>query len=422
MNKTILKLLSAFALSLVLVTCSSSDLDIDDPNSASETSATVAFLATGIEAGARLDHAIYLRAVAVMGRDAYYFEPSDPRYTGELIRGPIDANGFLLTRPWAARYRVVRNCLTMIDRANELTSGADGNSAAGFARTYMAYQLILNLNYTDTNGILVDIDNGTIVSKGEALSAIASMLDTGYNELQNGGSSFPFRLSPGLSGFDTPATFAQFNRALKARVSAYQSNWQGVLDALGGSFIDASGDMNTGVYHVYSTGSGDQLNPIFENPSADFVKLMGHPSFETDAEAGDARFSNNVFKRATVTTFDGLSSDLGVIKASGSTAPFPIIRNEELVLLRAEANIQLNNLGSAEADLNAVRSNAGLGPVSLSSTDQAINQLLHERRYSLWLEGHRWADMRRYNRLDQLPIDRDGDTVVDKMPIPTDEI
>ena len=52
-----------------------------------------------------------------------------------------------------------------------------------------------------------------------------------------------------------------------------------------------------------------------------------------------------------------------------------------------------------------------------------IDALLYERRYSLLYEwGHRWIDMRRYGRLNQLAIDRPGDLVYTTFPIPTDEV
>ena len=64
-----------------------------------------------------------------------------------------------------------------------------------------------------------------------------------------------------------------------------------------------------------------------------------------------------------------------------------------------------------------------LPTASFNTQAAAINALLYERRYSLLFEwGHRWIDMRRYNRLNQLPIDRPGDVVYSTFPIPTDEI
>ncbi|NIR50799.1 RagB/SusD family nutrient uptake outer membrane protein [candidate division KSB1 bacterium] len=95
-------------------------------------------------------------------------------------------------------------------------------------------------------------------------------------------------------------------------------------------------------------------------------------------------------------------------------------------MLRAEANVGLGNFGAAEADMNIVRQAAGLDPYPAGSTDasNALDRVLFEKRYSLFGEGHRWFDMRRYGRLDQLPIDRParGDRVIPQMPRPETEV
>ena len=88
-------------------------------------------------------------------------------------------------------------------------------------------------------------------------------------------------------------------------------------------------------------------------------------------------------------------------------APIPIIKNEELILLRAEANIGTGALDAAIADLNLVRqSSGGLPPTTLTTSSphaDFVAELLYNRRYSLFFEyGHRWVDMRRYGRLAQL--------------------
>jgi hypothetical protein len=94
-------------------------------------------------------------------------------------------------------------------------------------------------------------------------------------------------------------------------------------------------------------------------------------------------------------------------------------------LLRAEANIGLNQFATAEADLNIVRTAAGLAayPAGSTSAANALDRLLYEKRYSLFCEGHRWVDLRRYNRLSQVPIDRPGrDVIINKMPRPETEV
>jgi hypothetical protein len=101
-----------------------------------------------------------------------------------------------------------------------------------------------------------------------------------------------------------------------------------------------------------------------------------------------------------------------------NTDPVAMIRNEELILLYAEANMT-DNPGEAEMAINVVRDAAGLGPVVPGSVDE--DRLLYERRYSLFAEGHRWIDLRRFDRLDELVIDRAGDNRVTQFPIPQNE-
>ncbi|MGH2567978.1 MAG: RagB/SusD family nutrient uptake outer membrane protein, partial [Bacteroidota bacterium] len=419
-----LTVILSVSIAIFLLGC---ELEFPNLNAPVVENVPVQSLVTGTEAGMRVDFAIYLRVVASIGREVYYFEPADPRYTGEVLRGTIDPGGFLLNRPWGARYRVAANCNILLDKAASL-SGAERAGIEGFAKTLMAYQLLLNLNYMDDNGIQLDFsgNKGTpFASKAASFARIEQLLDEANTSLAGAGSSFSFALSSGFAGsggevFNTPAGFAKLNRALRARVAMYQGKFNEALTALQGSFLSTTAPMDLGVYHVYGTGLGDQLNEIFEAPTAPFVKLMAHPSFETDAELGDDRFASKVAVRASATTFDNLTSRLAVTTTSSSTDRLPIIRNEELLLLRAEANIGLGNLGTAQNDINTVRAAAGLGLAVLTPSN-ALDRLLYEKRYSLFMEGHRWVDMRRYNRLGQLPIDRSGDVVSSRLAKPETE-
>lgn len=415
-NKMRSKLL-LFILSATFVLAGCETLDFSNPNAPIVDDVTVQSLVSGVEAGMRLDWAIYLRVTGINGREVYYFEPADPRYTGEILFGTPDPGGFLTTRPWTARYRVIANCRFLLNK--NAGAGVDG-----FAKTIMAYQLLLNLNYMYDNGIKIDYSGNltaAVASRAQGYAEINRLLEEANTNLAAAGGAFPFRLTSGFAGFDTPANFAKFNRALKARVAVYEGKHQDALTALGASFLNASGALTDGVYHVYGTGLGDQTNETFENPDAPFVKLMGHPTLATAAEANDGRFAAKAKVRNPATTFDNLTSNLGVTITTSSTDRLPIIRNEELLLIRAEANIGLNNLAAAQADLNLVRAAAGLPAVTLTAAN-AVEQLLYERRYSLFMEGHRWVDVRRYNRLNQLPIDRATDKIISSMPIPETEV
>jgi hypothetical protein len=126
--------------------------------------------------------------------------------------------------------------------------------------------------------------------------------------------------------------------------------------------------------------------------------------------------------RTSVASLDGLSSNRDVWDYTSSTAPIPIIRNEELILIYAEANIQTMDLTNAVTALNTIRNAYGLPNYSGPVTQAALlTEMLNQRRYSLYCEGHRWVDLRRYNLLSELPIDRPGDQVWTEFPLPVTE-
>ena len=70
-----------------------------------------------------------------------------------------------------------------------------------------------------------------------------------------------------------------------------------------------------------------------------------------------------------------------------------------------------------------IRTAHGLAAYSGAATDgEVLTELLYNRRYSLFGEAHRWIDMRRYNMLNTLPIDRANDDVWSQLPRPVSEV
>ena len=133
----------------------------------------------------------------------------------------------------------------------------------------------MNLNLTYTNGIRVEVSDplnlGPIVGYDEALTAIAGLLDDAKSDLSGADVSFP--LGSGFAGFSDAAGFTKVNRALAARVAVYRKQWSAALTDLNESFLDLTGNFNTGVSEVFGTGSGDQLNPaFFENAGFCFLE------------------------------------------------------------------------------------------------------------------------------------------------------
>ena len=123
-------------------------------------------------------------------------------------------------------------------------------------------------------------------------------------------------------------------------------------------------------------------------------------------------------------TLYGETADHGFILYPNTDSPVPIIRNEELILLRAEANIGLGNIAEAKKDIDFIRVNSGgLAKSTGLNPGNILDELLKQKRYSLLFEGgHRWIDARRYGKLGTLPIDQPGQRVQTAFPIPQAEV
>lgn len=429
----------SMTLMIVILAFSSCEIDtIVDPNGPSlegiETNATIGELRTvvaGVESLMRQEIAFYYDVLGIVGREWYFFTNSDPRYTGELLgkaQSTLDNAGFYGTRPYAGRYRVILNTNILIRAVNNSSAdltAQEKNGFIGFARTMEAYSLLLALNMQYTNGIRTDVsdpDNlGGFKDFPTALGNISTILDDADGLLNNAGSEFAFPLSSGFAGFDTPASLSQFNRGIKARVEMYRGNKAAVLTALSSSFMDMAGNLDTGPSHFYSEAGSDEPNQMFRTPDQSEA-LIAHPSHITDIQPGDDRINKVTLRPSGSRTLDGLSGDYDVTIWSSFASPLVIMRNEELILLQAEGNIGSNNPAAVTA-LNVIRNAHGLANYSGATTDAALeDELLYNRRYSLFGEAHRWIDMRRYNRLNSLPLDRVDDDVWEKFPRPVSEV
>lgn len=386
-------------------------------------------LVSGIEARIRNGFSTYVTSTGTVSRELYKFD-ADPRNTEDLLgKGDltIDNNTFYLTSPYNNAYRAIKTCNLLLD-ALDGTKAVDGSEIdgyRGYANTMKALMYSRVINLLNDNGLRFDVadpDNlGSFIGKQDAFSAILALLDEANTQLN--GASFAFQLSAGFSGFDTPSTFAQFNRALAARVATQAGQYSQALTYANSSFYNINGDLATGPKHLFSTNPNDFLNPLFKTPGQSGDQIIVHNDLLADAEAGDLRLSK-FRERVEATSQDGLNGTHETALYDNSTSSIDIIRNEELILIYAEASIQTGALGDAVTALNTIRSSAGLSDYSGAETSEALtDEMLKQRRYSLWGEGHRMVDLRRYGRLttEFVPIDRDGDDVFTQFPIPLTE-
>jgi hypothetical protein len=285
------------------------------------------------------------------------------------------------------------------------------------------------------------------VSFAYAEAAVSALLDEALADLQAGGAAFPFTVAPGFTGVTTPATFAQVNRALAAKVLVHRATflsctacWSQASTAMDASFVTSAGlpgSLATGVYYAYSTAAGEPRNPVSENITIN--RTWVHPSIVTGAQLRgngepDLRLTTKVTEAPTPRTLNNLTGTHKPTMFNLASNPtvadqgtdIAWIKNEELLLLRAEIRWNNGNKGGAIDDLNLVRQHAGgLGATTLTAGSpdaDFVTELLYNRLYSLmWEQGTRWIDARRYNRLTDLPVDRAGDSRYTNMLVPAGE-
>jgi hypothetical protein len=396
--------------------------------------ATVNTTTQGLLVGLRANAGTWATTLGVLGREVYNLDGAEPRNVLAFLIGPLEPGGFGTDMGWTTTYRNLRTAVSVLEAADKVADYTPAQKAAirGFVKTVMAQEYVNQLRVRDTFGIVLEVNKdprvlGAFVSRDSGYKRAVALFDEAKVDLLAGGAKFPFSLTSGFAGFDTPSGFLKVNRALKARTDVYRGQWTDALNSLGESFINTAGTtpaaLAVGAYHVYSTTSGDAINPLFDAaPRA----LVAVPSFLTDAQkradgSPDLRASTKAQVGINVTT-QSVSSNLKIIAYATSISPVPIVKNEELILLRAEANFNLGNTAAALTDINFIRVNSGgLAPLASAPAD-FIGELLYNRRYSLFDEyGHRWVDLRRYGRLATLEKALPTHKIFSLVPIVVDE-
>ena len=393
--------------------------------------ADINLLVNGLEARTRDTRASYIIATGSISRELYFFNSSDPTTLATLLGKDglvLTGSEPQLTGTMAARYSAVKSCEFILEAVANTSdpdiTAAEKDGYRGIANTIKAYSLLEVLTLTNSSGIRVDVADpenlGPVLGRDAAYTAITDLLNEAFTQLQ--GAEFGFGLSAGFEGFDTPNTFAQFNRAIAARAALYREDYESTLSLVQQSFLDLNGDLSTGPKRIYGLTGFEIQNPIFKPPQQSGDQFIVHNRFIEDIETGDTRIDKFRLRNDPVAR-DGVNGTHELALYATNVDPIDHIRNEELILIYAEANIQAStgDLNEAVAALNIIRNAYGLADYAGDVTREALtDELLYNRSYSLFAEGHQMLDLRRYNRLNDqfLPIDRVGDIIHTEFPLP----
>jgi starch-binding outer membrane protein, SusD/RagB family len=415
--------------------------------------------ATGLFASARGGIQALIWRLGSMGREGVnLLGNNEPDYQ-EPFYGLVQAGGSFGGTLWLDRYAAIRSAniyIDAVDKAPDLTA-EEKAASRGMGKTLKALAFMYVIETRAQLGAPVDVDRpldadpAPFVSEDSVWSYIIGTLNDAQTDLAAAGSAdFPFPVPPGLADFGTPGTFVQFNRALAAKAYVLRATdgtacagsattcYTAALTALGGSFLDPSpANLQAGAYFDYSTGQGDISNGLADPVNGlTFFALHGNldsAQLQTNGTDRDQRVLDKIIP-AGVTQIIGGIPIVGDLKFSvyftgGQADPnhsIPIVKNEELVLLDAEANWFAGSKAQALTDIDLIRQNSGNLPattLTTGSSDAAfVSELLYNRRYSLlWEQGTRWIDYRRFGRLGDIELAVAGGNVPPVMPVPKAE-
>jgi starch-binding outer membrane protein, SusD/RagB family len=430
-----------------------------DPNNPSEndlltnpTPSKVSVAGTGLFAAVRAGVTGEIWLIGSWGREGVnLLGNNQPDYQEPYI-GPIQQQ-----RPtaWTNEYAAIRSAnvfLIALDRVGQL-SAEEKAAGVGLAQTLKGLSFLKIIAVRGHLGAPVEVgrslseDPAPFLTEDGVYLYIRALLDSAAANLQAaGGANFPLVIPDGFSSFSTPATFVQFTNALSAKAEVFHGSigcgapcYQLAITKLSQSFLTLDpSQLDLGPAYDFSNNPGDTPNGLSDplNGAGFFALTLNR----TDAQhqPGGALDQRVLDKIADATrdppqTVGGfpIVGDLKFVNffSSGRADPahsIPILKNEELILLRAEANLGLGNKAQAISDLDFIRTNSGgLAPTSLnaaSSSSALLDELLYNRRFSLlWEQGARWIDARRYNLLGTIPVVVPDGAVPTEIPIPEAE-
>lgn len=337
-----------------------------------------------------------------------------------------------------------RNTYNLVYAANSIVEGVENSMSiepadkdrligeALFIRVYLHFylnQLFGEIPYVTKTDYRVN----TIIGK-ESNAAIFQLLEADLQRAESllmDSYTGEYRVRPNKSTV----------LALQARLYLYYGQWQlakekatTVLDNT--TLYSLAEDTNA----VFVRNSGSTIWQLMSSPEGkntleaqSFIFTIVPPpnrALQTDFiaqfEPGDLRRMNWVKEvtNGTDTFYHAFKYKLN--NDTSMSMEYPIqFRIEELYLIRAEANAELNLLDLSALDLNIIRNRAGLGNTAAQTKNELITAILKERQLEFFTElGHRFFDLKRRGLLDEVLSEvKPGWNTTDTLfPLPENEL
>ncbi|MEP7376009.1 MAG: RagB/SusD family nutrient uptake outer membrane protein [Chitinophagaceae bacterium] len=182
------------------------------------------------------------------------------------------------------------------------------------------------------------------------------------------------------------------------------------LDSLNGTFLKNS---NEAIWQLQPTVSGHNTEDawMFIIPSTGPNNIAGHSTGQPVYLSSSLLNSFEVADQRKLSWINNVAVNGNTYyypykyKSATLNAPITeylmVLRLGEQYLIRAEAEAQQNKISESQADLNVIRTRAGLSDTNATNQSSLLSAIIHERQVELFSEwGHRWFDLKRTGNID----------------------
>ncbi|SHN31939.1 RagB/SusD family nutrient uptake outer membrane protein [Chitinophaga sp. CF418] len=376
----------------------------------------------------------YTFAGGVEADDIQYTYTSSTPAMNELQQSTVNPNnGTVTSYLWIYPYGVIRQANLAIEglkASTTLTSSVQAQ-LLGEAYFFRAFNYFYLVNYFGAVPLVLSSD----------------VMETG-NMPRTGTDSVWAQIISDLKAAEAslPAAYTgtlrtRINKyaasALLARAYLYREDWENAITysteviAAGtyslpvpdSAFVNISNE----VILQYGTTNGYSFlgNNYRTSSSAGIPGFYLYPATANAFESGDKRRTAWVDSVISGTTTIYRINKYKLPTATAGNEYNVILRLAEQYLIRAEANAQLKNLDAAAADLNAVRTRAGLSNTTAATQDALLAAIAKERKLELFGEfAHRWFDLKRTGKVNEVigAIKSSWVSTAALLPIPNTEI
>lgn len=198
--------------------------------------------------------------------------------------------------------------------------------------------------------------------------------------------------------------------AMLARVYFYQQNWAAAEAEATDVISSGAYSLETNMNNVFIKTSNETIWQVANTtgvtgmgaewlPAATTPTFVLYDTLANTFEAGDQRKVN--WAQAIVYNSKTYYYPFKYKIKTGTTGNeySVMLRLAELYLIRAEARAQQNNIPGAQADIEIIRTRAGLINTTAASQDELLAAVEHERWVELFTEASdRWFNLKRLNK------------------------